>query len=145
ESVLAFDPIAAATSLLSGYGSSITADNIEIADMESIQNGDLLWRPSMAAKRTFLRSQLMCRLLRLQTSCSLHCRQKQLQLEKGIVSLQRSLCRRVTSQMLPALDHVYLMFMKWMDLEAAFGMRRTYSEGDIQVIDFECFFSDMVL
>ncbi|KAJ8459813.1 hypothetical protein OPV22_032739 [Ensete ventricosum] len=35
--------------------------------------------------------------------------------------------------MLPALDHVYLMFMKWMDLEAAFGMRRTYSEGDIQL------------
>ncbi|CAL9090573.1 unnamed protein product [Musa acuminata var. zebrina] len=147
ESLLAFDPMAAANSMIFGGESIIMEDKIQIAHMESIQNEDLFCEVFYDCKNDLLAistdapvpeaADFMLPVLQteevavgeinnifaegpLQKSVSFGCL-RSVDCTNG--SLQRGL-----SSIEPCLLDVHEM-----NLEAAFGMR-TYSEGDIQSI-----------
>ncbi|RWW62315.1 hypothetical protein BHE74_00030564, partial [Ensete ventricosum] len=130
ESVLAFDPIAAATLLLSGYGSSITTDNIEIVDMESIQNGDLLCEAFYGCEKD-----LLVKSAHVPAPDVADFVLPSLQLEETIVGERNCFSAEMPLQKRDSTNASSvgpcLLDVHEVDLEAAFGMR-TYSEGDIQ-------------
>ncbi|KAJ8459810.1 hypothetical protein OPV22_032736 [Ensete ventricosum] len=137
ESVLAFDPIAAATLLLSGYGSSITTDNIEIVDMESIQNGDLLCEAFYGCEKD-----LLVKSAHVPAPDVADFVLPSLQLEETIVGERNCFSAEMPLQKRDSTNASSvgprLLDVHEVDLEAAFGMR-TYSEGDIQSTGVDCF------
>ncbi|CAL9173097.1 unnamed protein product [Musa hybrid cultivar] len=138
ESVLAFDPIAAATLLLSGYGSSIMTDNIEIVDMESIQNGDLLCEAFYGCEKDLLVKSAHVPAPEVVDFVlpSLQAEKETTVGERNCFSAEGPLQKSDStnaSSVGPCLLDVHEV-----DLEAAFGMR-TYSEGDIQSIGVDSY------
>ncbi|THU48348.1 hypothetical protein C4D60_Mb09t25280 [Musa balbisiana] len=151
ESVLAFDPIAAATLQLSGYGSSIMTDNIEIVDMESIQNGYLLCEAFYGCEKDLLVKSPHVRapevadfVLPEETTAGERTPEvadfvlpeETTAGERNCFSAEGPLQKSDSTNAFsvgPCLLDVHEV-----DLEAAFGMR-TYSEGDIQSIGVDSY------
>ncbi|CAL9043153.1 unnamed protein product [Musa banksii] len=126
-------PILEESVLLSGYGSSIMTDNIEIVDMESIQNGDLLCEAFYGCEKDLLvksahvpAPDVADFVLPEETTVG----------ERNCFSAEGPLRKSDStnaSSVGPCLLDVHEV-----DLEAAFGMR-TYSEGDIQSIGVDSY------
>ncbi|URE32502.1 CCT motif family protein [Musa troglodytarum] len=137
EPVLAFDPTAAATILLSGYGSSsITTDNIEMVDMESIQNGDLLCEAFYGCEKDLLVKSARVPAPEVADFVlpSLQAEEETTVGERNCFSAEGPLQKTNASSVGPC-----LLDVREVDLEAAFGMR-TYSEGgDIQSLGVDSY------
>ncbi|KAJ8459811.1 hypothetical protein OPV22_032737 [Ensete ventricosum] len=133
DSVTAFDPIATAISLLSGYGSSITTYSIERADIESIQNGDLLCEAFYGCEKDLLAKSVYVPapeaadfVLPVRQSEETRAGERNCFSAEG--TLQKSDSTNAFSVGSCLLD------VHEVDLAAAFGMTTTHGQGDIQNI-----------
>ncbi|URD90730.1 TPR [Musa troglodytarum] len=117
ESLFALDPITDAMSVMSGYGSTMTEETIKIVDMESIQNKDFLGDAFYdCQKELFAKSTAGVLPEALDIAAA------------PVQTEENSAGESVESSFLGVND---------MNLDAAFGMRRVYSEGDIQILGID--------
>ncbi|RRT34600.1 hypothetical protein B296_00050357, partial [Ensete ventricosum] len=132
DSVTAFDPIATAISLLSGYGSSITTYSIERADIESIQNGDLLCEAFYGCEKDLLAKSAYVPAPEA-ADFVLPVRQSEETTagERNCFSAEGPLQKSDSTNAFSVGS--CLLDVHEVDLAAAFGMTTTYGQGDIQV------------
>ncbi|RWV95209.1 hypothetical protein BHE74_00023935 [Ensete ventricosum] len=139
ESILALDPITDAMSVMSGYGSTITEETLKIADMESIQNEDFLGDALYdCQKDLFANSTAGVLPEALDIAVAAVQTEETLAGERSFAegSLPKSICFGCLSSVdcfnISTVESSFLG-VNDMNLDAAFGMRRVYSEGDIRV------------
>ncbi|KAG6482879.1 hypothetical protein ZIOFF_059518 [Zingiber officinale] len=120
------NPLSAALSMISGYGSSITDETIQISDMKSIENEDLLYLVSKSVTNvpTLEASNIPV----------------SAPLTEGS-SVEGSLQKSISKECLSTVDGANpssvepcLLGLHEMNFESAFGIRRAYSEGDIEIL-----------
>uniref|UniRef100_A0A804I3Q2 CCT domain-containing protein n=1 Tax=Musa acuminata subsp. malaccensis TaxID=214687 RepID=A0A804I3Q2_MUSAM len=139
ELLLALDPITDAMSVMSGYGSTITEETIKIADMESIQNEDFLGDAFYdCQKDLFAKSAAGVLPEALDIAVAAVQTEENLAGERS--SAEGSLPKSISFGCLSSVDCFNISSVESsflgvndMNLDAAFGMRRVYSEGDIQI------------
>ncbi|WOL12433.1 hypothetical protein Cni_G21200 [Canna indica] len=142
ESLISLDPVAAAISMISGYGSTITEQTLEISDMESIPNEDLLNEVFNDCKNDLLAKSTMGVATPQESDITVAAVQTEESVEGKDTSfadgpLQKSISfGRLSSGDCANVSSVKpcLLGLHEMNLEAALGMRRAYSEGDIQIL-----------
>ncbi|XP_042421131.1 uncharacterized protein LOC122009169 isoform X1 [Zingiber officinale] len=135
ESLLAVNPLSAALSMISGYGSSITDETIQISDMKSIENEDLLcevlndWKGDLVSKSVTNVPTLEASNIPVSAP-----------LTEGS-SVEGSLQKSISKECLSTVDGANpssvepcLLGLHEMNFESAFGIRRAYSEGDIEIL-----------
>ncbi|XP_042427393.1 zinc finger protein CONSTANS-LIKE 9-like isoform X2 [Zingiber officinale] len=135
ESLLAVNPLSAALSMISGYGSSITDETIQISDMKSIENEDLLcevlndWKGDLVSKSVTNVPTLEASNIPVSAP-----------LTEGS-SVEGSLQKSISTECLSTVDGANpssvepcLLGLHEMNFESAFGIRRAYSEGDIEIL-----------
>ncbi|WOL11068.1 hypothetical protein Cni_G19829 [Canna indica] len=140
----ALDPVAAAMSIISGDGDVITAETIKAADIESIQNDHLSDIYYECKKDLLGKSEIedsISQLLDEKFPNPIGQMDEVPALEK-LSSTERSMQKSVSSGCLSSVEWVPNSTMSTMrpdfldfqglDFEAALGLRRAFSEGDIQ-------------
>ncbi|XP_074571160.1 uncharacterized protein LOC141827743 isoform X2 [Curcuma longa] len=143
ESLLAVDPVSAALSMISGYGSAITDETIQISDMKSIENEDLLCEVLNDLKGDLL-SKTVTNVPTLEASdipVSLLPTEGYSVGGKDDSSAEGSLQKTISLRCLSTVDSANpssvepcLLGLHEMNFESAFGIRRAYSEGDIEIL-----------
>ncbi|KAJ8465330.1 hypothetical protein OPV22_027882 [Ensete ventricosum] len=143
ESILALDPITDAMSVMSGYGSTITEETLKIADMESIQNEDFLGDALYdCQKDLFANSTAGVLPEALDIAAAAVQTEETLAGERSFA--EGSLPKSISFGCLSSVDCFNISTVESsflgvndMNLDAAFGMRRVYSEGDIRVLGID--------
>lgn len=139
ESLLAVDPVSAALSMISGYGSAIADETIQISDMKSIENEDLLcevlndWKGDLLSKSVTnvpIDEASDIRVSALLTD-GYSVGGKADSSAEG--SLQKSTSLSTGDGANPSSVEPCLLGLHEINLESAFSIRRAYSEGDIEV------------
>ncbi|XP_020098977.1 uncharacterized protein LOC109717544 [Ananas comosus] len=140
EPLLGLDPMAAAISLMSG-GNDVISETVKVAEMESIQNDQLLSDVFYECKKDLLEKsaieESLCELLDIKMPAiqieEAPSAEKQRFIAEGLIQ------KSVSSGCLNSMDWIHgcpmrpnFLDFQGVDFEAAFGMRRAYSEGDIQ-------------
>ncbi|CAL9066991.1 uncharacterized protein LOC135607152 isoform X1 [Musa acuminata AAA Group] len=143
ELLLALDPITDAMSVMSGYGSTVTEETIKIADMESIQNEDFLGDAFYdCQKDLFAKSAAGVLPEALDIAVAAVQTEENLAGERS--SAEGFLPKSISFGCLSSVDCFNISSVESsflgvndMNLDAAFGMRRVYSEGDIQILGID--------
>ncbi|XP_072969134.1 uncharacterized protein [Typha angustifolia] len=122
ESVFSSDPMETAMSIISG-GDDVTTEPLKAADLEAIQYDHLLSDVYYACKKDLLESSAIEEsLLDLLN----------IKLEGPIQKSVSFGCLESTEWIWPCPVRPNFLDFQGLDFEAAFGIRRSYSEGDIQ-------------
>ncbi|XP_068667289.1 uncharacterized protein [Aristolochia californica] len=143
ETVLNLDPLSAAISMISGGEDVMSAETVKVAGMDSIQSDPLLSEDFYECRKELLaKSAIEESFHELQEvkfpSINM---EDDLSIEKGSPVLDAPMQKSVSSGCLTSVEWInggltrpsFLDFQA-MDLRAAFGMRRAFSEGDIQTL-----------
>ncbi|CAL9080654.1 unnamed protein product [Musa textilis] len=143
ESLFALDPITDAMSVMSGYGSTMTEETIKIVDMESIQNKDFLGDAFYdCQKELFAKSTAGVLPEALDIAAAPVQTEENSAGERSFA--EGSLPKSISFGCLSSVDCFNISSVESsflgvndMNLDAAFGMRRVYSEGDIQILGID--------
>ncbi|XP_068659464.1 uncharacterized protein [Aristolochia californica] len=142
ETVLNLDPMSAAISMISGGEDGMSTDTVKVTGMDSIQSDPLWSEDFYECRKELLAKSAIESFHELQDikfpSINLG---DDLSVEKGKPVFDASMLKSVSSGCLTSVEWVnggpmrpnFLDF-QGMDLGAAFGMRRAFSEGDIQTL-----------
>lgn len=153
EPVMSLDPMSAAMSLISCGEDVISRQALKVADIESLQQEQLLSEVLYECEKDLLEQAAMevplSEVLEIKIP-SLRIDGNQFQENKPLFDL--SFQKSVSSECLSSMDWMHgpmttpsFLEFRGMDLGAAYGMRRAFSEGDIKVrFDYSYLFSNIV-
>lgn len=144
ESVLDLDPMAAAISMISSAEDVFSSETMKVTDIESIQSGNLMSEVFYECKRDLLEKSAIEELFPQLSDVKVP------SIPEGASNVEKDgsfyggpFQKSVSSASSSSMEWIdssctirpsFLDFQT-MDLRANFGMRRAYSEGDIQTLD----------
>ncbi|XP_077251294.1 uncharacterized protein LOC143890478 [Tasmannia lanceolata] len=139
EPEVGLDPMAAAISMISGGDDVISAQAIKVTDIESIQNDHLLNEVFYGCKNGLLEKSAIEEPVSEISDVKIPIQMEDFVAEQNRLILEGAMPKSVSSGCLTSMEWISGSAMRpnfldfhGMDLGAALGMRRAFSEGDIQ-------------